>query len=300
MSITTGIQISGNSLRLVCIEDKKEACHLLGLVDWQLSDTIITPSALDSDTLVKELDQALKSLPAPSDRLAFSLPGGLYHIQKIPLEVASEDDRRDQISWEASQALIASSEDYVIDFIPAGRVAFWTAVRKRVIDLLTTVLETLCERATHITIEPIALFHAGLQANAWGPGRQTVVHLESPWSSFVSVENGILIAAETVRSHDTTARPSNLQTQQIRQWISGDLAGSPRRPPYRQVYLSGQTVDISTADLSPSLEIVPTEYPAFAGLVIDPLVEHTDCNQPGKYAIAVGAVIHSLSPNGNR
>ncbi|MDP6039286.1 MAG: hypothetical protein QGG64_12105, partial [Candidatus Latescibacteria bacterium] len=201
MSITTGIQIAGNSLRLVCIEEKKKTCSLLGLAEWPLPDAIT--STLDSDTLSRELDRALKRLPMPADKLAFSLPGGLYHIQKIPLEVASEDDRRDQITWEASQALIAPPEDYVIDFVPAGRVAFWTAVRKQVIDLLIMASETIGDLTTHITIEPIALFHAGLQADTCGPGRQTVIHLDSPWSSFVAVENGILIAAETVRAHDT-------------------------------------------------------------------------------------------------
>jgi hypothetical protein len=300
MSITTGIQISKNNLRLVCLENKKNTYHLLGLVERHLSDTSITPSILDADTLCKELGQALKNLPAPLDKLAFSLPGGLYHIQKIPLEVASEDDRRDQIAWEASQALIAPPKDYVIDFVPAGRVAFWTAVRKRIIDLLTTVSETIGARATHITIEPIALFHAGLQANAWGPGRQTVVHLDSPWSSFVSVENGTLIAAETVRANDTATQLSSSQIQRIRQWVSGDLAGSPRRPQYRQVYLSGQAVDISAADINLSPEIAPTEYPAFAGLETNQLPEQTDQDHPGKYAIAVGAAIHSLSQNGNR
>ena len=112
MSRATGIHISGNTLRVVHLEKLDHAYCLRGLIDQRVSAAFdFDPEKEVPKSFVEELGQALESLPKPIGTLSFCLSGGLYHMQKVPLEVAGKEDRREQILWEASQALISSVDD---------------------------------------------------------------------------------------------------------------------------------------------------------------------------------------------
>ncbi|MYB58850.1 MAG: hypothetical protein F4X51_20920 [Gemmatimonadetes bacterium] len=279
MSTATGIHISGNTLRVVHLEKLDNAYYLRGLINQRVSEAFdFDPEKEVSKSFVEELGQALESLPKPIGTLSFCLSGGLYHIQKIPLEVAGEEDRREQIFWEASQALISPVDNSVIDFIAVGRVAFWTAVRNGVIDAHETLCSALGETHLHLSVAPLALFCAGLPARVWEAGRKMAVHSDPDGSCYVAVENGILIGVET-----TVPNSSSLQ-----RWFS--LASSSHRP-CKRVYLSG---DIPAIDPPASLSL--EEYPIFLGIDTAqlPKRDREELGQASRFALALGAGLHKL------
>ena len=279
MSTATGIHISGNTLRVVHLEKLDNAYYLRGLINQRVSEAFdFDPEKEVSKSFVEELGQALESLPKPIGTLSFCLSGGLYHIQKIPLEVAGEEDRREQIFWEASQALISPVDNSVIDFIAVGRVAFWTAVRNGVIDAHETLCSALGETHLHLSVAPLALFCAGLPARVWEAGRKMAIHSDPDGACYVSVENGILIGVET-----TVPNSSSLQ-----RWFS--LASSSHRP-CKRVYLSG---DIPAIDPPASLSL--EEYPIFLGIDTAqlPKRDREELGQASRFALALGAGLHKL------
>lgn len=279
MSTATGIHISGNTLRVVHLEKLDNAYYLRGLIDQRVSEAFdFDPEKEVPKSFVEELGQALESLPKPIGTLSFCLSGGLYHIQKIPLEVAGEEDRREQIFWEASQALISPVDNCVIDFIAVGRMAFWTAVRNGVIDAHETLCSALGETHLHLSVAPLSLFCAGLPARVWEAGRQMAIHSDASGAFYISVENGILIGVET-------AIPDVLSLQR---WFS--LASSPHRP-CKRVYLSG---DIQTID--PPADLSLEEHPIFRGIDTEqlPKQDRAKLGQASRFALALGAGLHKL------
>ena len=279
MSTATGIHISGNTLCLAHLEKLDNAYSLRGLINQRVSEVFdFDPEKEVPKSFVEELGQALESLPKPLGTLSFSLSGGLYHIQKVPLEVVGEEDRREQILWEASQTLISPVDNSAIDFIPIGRVAFWTAVRNGVIEAHETLCSALGGDCMHLCVAPLALFCAGLPARVWESGRQMAVHRDLAGSFYISVENGILIGVETAGPD-----ASNLQ-----RWLS--LASSPHRP-CKRVYLSG---DIPPIDPPADLSLV--EHPIFRGIDTAKLPERDRANlgHANRFALALGAGLHKL------
>ena len=279
MSRATGIHISGNTLRVVHLEKLDHAYCLRGLIDQRVSAAFdFAPEKEVPKSFVEELGQVLESLPKPIGTLSFCLSGGLYHMQKVPLEVAGKEDRREQILWEASQALISPIDHSEIDFIAVGRVAFWTAVRNGVIDAHETLCSALGETHLHLSVAPLSLFCAGLPARVWDAGRKMAVHSDSDGSFCVSVENGILTGVET-------AIPDSSSLQR---WFS--LASSAHRP-CKRVYLSG---DISAID--PPTDLSLAEYPIFLGIDTAQLPAHdrAKLGQASRFALALGAGLHKL------
>ena len=279
MSTATGIHISGNTLRVVYLEKLDNAYYLRGLINQRVSEAFdFDPEKEVSKSFVEELRQALESLPKPIGTLSFCLSGGLYHIQKIPLEVAGEEDRREQIFWEASQALISPVDNSVIDFIAVGRVAFWTAVRNGVIDACETLCSALGETHLHLSVAPLSLFCAGLPARVWEAGRKMAIHSDPDGSFYVSVENGILIGVETAVPNSSS----------LQRWFS--LASSSHRP-CKRVYLSG---DIPVLD--PPTDLSLEEYPIFLGIDTAqlPKRDREKLGQASRFALALGAGLHKL------
>jgi hypothetical protein len=279
MSTATGIHISGNTLRVVHLEKLDNTYYLRGLINQRVSEAFdFDPEKEVSKSFVEELGQALESLPKPIGTLSFCLSGGLYHIQKIPLEVAGEEDRREQIFWEASQALISPIDNSVIDFIAVGRAAFWTAVRNGVIDAHEALCSALGKTHLHLSVAPLSLFCAGIPARIWETGRKMAIHSDPYESFYVSVENGILIGVDTAIPDSSS----------LNRWFS--LASSRHRPCQR-VYLSG---DIPRID--PPADLSLAEYPIFLGIDTAqlPKRDREKLGQASQFALALGAGIHKL------
>ena len=217
MNTATGMHIDDQTLRLVALQQQGDACELVGQCEHPLSHPF-SPEALARDhegSLSNDIQRALSDVPC--DRLIAVLTGSLFHIQKVPLEMAAKNDRREQIIWEATQALIPPVEAHEIDFFPAGRVAFWTAVRKEVLSAFADLTPHV-----HLTtiVEPLALFAACQISGLAHAGRHIAIHLGKTHQSYVALDNGALTAAETVHTEQTTTGAD----QHLRHWVLGDMA----------------------------------------------------------------------------
>ncbi len=253
MSKATGIHLTGRSFRLVCLQSTPSGCRLCAVAEACLPVPFQPADLLQNGArkrIAQSLKEILSDLGADLGSVVPALGGGLFQIQKIPLEVASEEDRRDQIIWEVSQALISPPGDYLIDFYPAGRAAFWVAVRRDVLDLCTDLYTEAGISPKSLEVEPMALFYACEMAGLWKPGRNAAILFEYPWLSFVAAEDGLLVAAEIVCVNGPSSpAPAALEDGDLsdledsievaRRWIYGDRTLDRRRTAYNRVFFSG-------------------------------------------------------------
>ena len=174
---------------------------------------VFFPVELTPDTLLKaeaqaHLVEALRELLGESgvDRgaVALSVGSNFSVIKRVPLEVASEEERREQIAWEAGQHLIDPVSDYSIDYHAFGRTAFLIAIRRQTVDACRSV----CERAglglKCVEVDPLSLFYACRMASGEASGEETrqgvsVVHIGGRWASCISAWGTDLTAVELVR-----------------------------------------------------------------------------------------------------
>ncbi|MBT4139388.1 MAG: hypothetical protein HOE48_15820 [Candidatus Latescibacteria bacterium] len=279
MKKITSLHLSDNHLRILGLvtsstEQSVECCHAI-----DLPGEIFPPNLAEVENCI----------PAPSGHVIMTLGGEFFHIQRVPLEVASESDRKSQINWEASQVLIDPVEDYSIDFTPAGRVAFWTAIRKDVTHMYTEFFLDLGFDAITFVVEPIALY--GLNKHVQTLKRQGAIWLGDKWGSFIGHSHNGLTTAETIDlSNPSHNEPKNLA--QIRQWIQGDLGTERRRPAFDDILLCGEPsalVDLS-ANLTDSKvpHIIPFDWETHV-----PNIKPTtdDIVNPNSFALALGAAM---------
>lgn len=255
MSRSIGIHLSDDTLRLVCLEGGPGGCALRALSEARLPlpfRPAVVRRATDRRRLADGIGPALAGMEAGSGELHVALGGGFYHLQKVPLEVASQEDRRDQIAWEASQTLIGPASDYLVDYHPAGRSAFWVAVHREAFDLCSDLFARLGVAVDSFEVEPMGLFYACRLTQRWADGRNAAVLLGSVWLSFVSTDGGLLTGAETAyvdgQSVSAAAGPSDPDPdlareeafETVRRWIYGDRAPDRRQTAYSQVFFSGE------------------------------------------------------------
>ena len=299
----TGIHILGNILRVLTLEKGTPKNGLIAI------DEVRLPAAFTSEGLAADpegrnrcsehLKHALGTRDTDPGSVVASLGGGFYQIQKVPLEVAAEEDRKEQMVWEAAQALISPVQEYRIAFYPAGRVAFWVAIRHTVIDIHTELYASAGLEPEIFLVDPMALFCACEMTGLWATGQNAAILLGDPWATFVAADDGILTAAETVRTSDAMSLSqgvarlgSSILQERVRHWVFGDLAPDRRRTTYKTVYLSGnqtclrQVFGSLAAAASPQL----TPLQPFENLDTDPLAEaqRSLLDQSSAFGIAAG------------
>jgi hypothetical protein len=267
--------------------------HMLTLSSEQGAITVDGCHAVVYPRAHKPLDLALLPI-APylthsSGSLVVTLGGGLFHIQRVPLELASESDRIAQIKWEASQVLIESIDRYVIDFLPAGRVAFWTAIPQEVATGYTAYFSELGFDPIVIMPEPMALYALG-KHDPVGRNRGAI-WVGHEWSSFVAIANDALTVAETVNLRREPHQTSGTVSQ-IKKWIQGDLGMERRRPAFDQILLCGEansmTVMASLLADFKTPRIVPFDFSTYL-----PDIQTPDSTEGGsaQFALALGAAL---------
>lgn len=253
MSKATGIHLTGRTLRLVALERTPSGCRLCAIAQAGLPVVFQPAQLLQNSTrkrIARALKQTLSGFGDDPGRVVPSLGGGFFQIQKVPLEVVSEEDRRDQIGWEVSQALISPAGDYLIDFHTTDRAAFWVAVRREVLDLCNDLYAEAGISPNRLEVEPMALFYACEMADLWRSGRNAAILFGYPWLSFVAAEEGRLMAAETVCADGPSLAadeakkgadsPDLQNTFKVAQrWIYGARKPNRRRRAYNQVFFCG-------------------------------------------------------------
>ncbi len=255
MKSATGIHLGRSTLRLASFQLQGQEMCLCALAKIRFP-LPLTPHTLRDETqhalLAETLQTALQGLGVNPGAVAASVGGGLYHIQKVPLEVASREDRAHQIAWEVSQALIAPPEAYRLDIHPAGRSAIWLAVRQKVLEAYAMLFESSGLHPEAFEAEPLALFYACQMAGAWTPGRNAALLHDEIWPSFIAAEDGRLVSAETVRVEPQPEGSSNNDpgpggptspgkeyAEVARRWVFGDRVSDRRRAGLDRLLLCG-------------------------------------------------------------
>jgi hypothetical protein len=164
---------------------------------------------LTSDTLLKQdtqaqIAEALRGLFGESgiDRQSVAVVVGSNFsvIKRVPLEVASEEERREQVMWEASQHLLDPVSDYCIGYHAFGRMAFLVAVRTQISDACRHVCDCADVGMKCVEVDPLCLFYACLMASEdVREGDVIAVHIGGRWASCISMAGTDLTTVELVR-----------------------------------------------------------------------------------------------------
>lgn len=168
----------------------------------------LTPDALLKEEAQAQLAGALRGLFEASGigrrAVSVSVGGNFSVIKRVPLEVASEEERREQVLWEAGQHLIDPASEYCIDYHAFGRAAFLVAVRRQTADACLRVCERAGLAVGRVETDPLSLFYACRRSCGDAPDEEgwrgvSAVHVGGRWASCISTSGGDLTAVELVR-----------------------------------------------------------------------------------------------------
>ncbi|MSS73814.1 MAG: hypothetical protein EXS64_20360 [Candidatus Latescibacteria bacterium] len=206
-SISVGLHLGERTLSAVEVRGG-EGCPVLRRIGRVSFPMELTPDALLKAEAQAHLAEALRELLDESgvhrEAVALSVGSNFFVIKRVPLEVASEEERREQIAWEAGQHLIDPVSDYCIDYHAFGGTAFLIAIRRQMADACRSV----CERAglglKCVEVDPLSLFYACRMASGDASGEEarqgvSAVHIGGRWASCISAWGTDLTAVELVR-----------------------------------------------------------------------------------------------------
>jgi len=281
MTQITSLHLTHHNLRVL----------LLGINNNSLSIDYYKTLTLNDNNPLPDIDtlNLAANVPNVTETVIVTLGGGFFHIQKVPLEVASEADRKTQILWEAEQVLIGGTDQYVIDFLPTGRIAFWTAIRTEIIEKYTHTLTELGYKSVHFIPEPLALYALSKASNK--TQNQGAIWVGPNWGSFVTQTNQSLTTAQTI-SFQNKGHNSGHTLNQIKHWVQGDLNNERRRPSCDHILLCGEHNELS-ALLTPLREIRTPRIVTFdaTNLPIETSTAQVEAETFPSLALSLGAAI---------
>lgn len=304
MTRATGVHLGGDAIRTVCLEHSQTGPRLCALAESTLPSSLSPstfPNSGSRDSIVDFLKATLTSLDIDTGTVIPSLGRTFYHIQKIPLEVASDEDRKEQVRWEAAQTLISPLESYLIDYYPAGRSAFWIAIRKEIQDFITSTFISAGYVPGTFLITPVALYHACELARVWLKDRNAAILLERSELAFVAGDRKNITSAETIDIQQNTVEgPKDTEAERlhkIKGWVTGDRSTGKSSAAYQEVYLSGEPKH--TQALVARLKLVSPELKSlepFDACDIRGLTSNQEnlLNRQSAFAVAAGLAYRGL------
>ena len=309
MRRATGVHFQDNTLRLVTLQADGDAVHLCAARERSLP-LPFGPDALRDGSSGPLLTDIIRECVTEADEtgpVLTSLPGGWYQIQKVPLEVASEADRRSQMIWEAAQGFASASSELDIRYLPARRSAFWVACRQSLRRSIEAFFGDAGLDDVTLIAEPIALINACSLSGAWDHGHTAAVLFSLPWLCIVSALDGELLSAESIRTDVTNGygslpadkgadpkkavRPGYVAVEVLRRWLVGDAAPARRRRPYGRLMVCGDRgcTDELTSPAYPRQEATADLLMPFTSCTVDAAQAAIGLDdRQTEYAIAAG------------
>lgn len=185
--MSVGIHISGQTIR-TCRLDTNEA------VVSSARHSLPRPLSPDDWTHPdKRLTAVLSDYIEETDEASLALPGGLYHLRRVPMEVAMDVDRRRQVEWEVSQTLASAIGDHRVDYTVRGSYAIWVAVSAHLIERLTESFERRGIRLS-VCATPIAIVETLRRQSPKQPA--TLIVADAGWVTRLGIQNGDLVSAQ--------------------------------------------------------------------------------------------------------
>tara|TARA_A100001037_G_scaffold247879_1_gene229969 strand:- start:380 stop:1189 length:810 start_codon:yes stop_codon:yes gene_type:complete len=130
----------------------------------------------------------------PPGLCCLALPAGLYHIQKVPLELAETVDQRSQVCWEVEQTLAVNGGEYRVDYAVTGSSAIWVAIPSLYANSIGSIFGSPTTEV-RLVASPIALCR-GVQEEC---GESFAAFLvESGWVTRLQITGSSIDAVSTV------------------------------------------------------------------------------------------------------
>ena len=129
--------------------------------------------------------------------IILSVPRGVHHIRRVPLEVAEDLDQKSQVEWEVAQTLAAAPGDHRVDYEVRGSSAIWVAVSSAFLNRLCEALEPGGVSLCGICASPIAV--TNLLRQHYPGSRSTCLVAESEWITRVDLEDQAISGIEAIQ-----------------------------------------------------------------------------------------------------
>ena len=219
-----GVHLDGHEIRVCGVNSDGVVAHAASHKRSSSSD------ASEWAGSVQALPEAVQTvLPDDLGDLYLAAPPGVYQIRRVPLEVAEEVDRRNQVTWEVQQALCAKEDEYLIGYVARGSSAVWIAIPTICVEKLTVGFADRDVALKGICAEPLAIALALRRIHP--AGQVSALRATSSWITWVDLNDGTLVAAS---SHNT--KPDDLSTDagtsRSRRDILQRHIGETSHPPY--------------------------------------------------------------------
>jgi hypothetical protein len=303
MTRATGVHLCGDAIRIVSLMRSDSSDHLCGLFEATLPLPFLPATLRDPNLLgqlAKHIRTALATLNVETGCIVPALGKEFYHMQKVPLEVASDEDRREQIYWEASQALISPLDAYSIDYYPSGRSAFWIAIRKEIQDHITSLFDDMEPNLHSPVIAPVALYDACRSAGIWTRERNAAICLDGSRLFFVAGDANTITTAETacMLQDEVETPPEARAISLVKGWIFGDRSREKTGSVFSKIHLCGipeQIAELSdrlSISASPQLTILDP-FAAMDTTGLDTESKHLVARQ-SVFAVAAGLAFRGL------
>ena len=176
-------------------------------------------------------------LPTYDLPVHLSVPGGIYQIRRVPLEVAEEVDRQSQVAWEVRQALCAGDGEYSVEYTVRGSSAIWVAIPTACVESMTAAFSIQGVELFGLAAEPIGVARMLRRKHAIGPAR--AILSSQSWISTVDLFDGTLIAA-TTRCTDLSGGQNQTNDVGRREQLQKRIAETSTR-----TYLTGEEENLA-------------------------------------------------------
>ena len=207
MEVSVGLHLGERTLSAVEVraEGGRRVLRRVGRVSLPMELTLDALLSEAAQTTVAGLLRGLFETAGIDGRaVCVSVGGNFSVVKRVPLEVASEAERREQIIWEAGQYLVDPVSEYAVDYHAFGRAAFLVAVRKQTVHACTAVCERAGLGVKRLEVDPLCLFFSALasfepEAEERADRGGAAVHFGGRWASCISTSGMDLTAVELVR-----------------------------------------------------------------------------------------------------
>ncbi len=223
----TGVHITDGALYAVQISRRRKKVSLSACARVVLPRPLQLPEELAEDVERAALASALRQLSSAGvecQRPYFGLGGTSSFVKRRFLIPGSSVDTREQLLWEARQALEEDYDDFVLDVLQTSRYGFVVAARREVLELYGVLCRQAKIGKPGFDMIPFALVNA-LEGGgaATGEGSDLIVQLANRQGRAVLVRDGEFEAEAVWDWEDDDDAMTAERIEQLRSYIEGLL-----------------------------------------------------------------------------
>ena len=249
-----GVHFSGRSLRAVELSRDGDDIFLSRLGYGRLYVDTDLESLLQKDIREKisaEIKSLVDSLEIEAGTHVTSIGGQFIFVGNVPWEdPGSSEMSKSQIIWEAQQFLSSPVEEYEMNYLVSEESAFIVAIRKKVIDIYSSICSQANLDPLIMDFDYFALFNSYELAEAVpDKGNVAFLSLERYAATVVILKDGIFSGARSIMYPQSMDKPRETTLNEIGVTVAEGLneiasVYLPRDRSFDQILLSGSAARI--------------------------------------------------------